>query len=332
MIRGVRTVAVLALLVGCASTEESAQSPDARANLERQLGRADESFNGRAYEEALGQYSALYLAALSGDYPGIAAEAAAQAATIHSLEGDPAESDRWMTFAERYAEDAGAGAATRVLLARGIRQWKAGEERAAEATFEELVVLCDGSGLEIRAMQAASLAALTTSGEEQLTWNLRAIEAAQGLGEPRWEAALWTNHGWLLEARAEHGDALRSFERARDLLLEATPSPMERLQAEWGVGHGLRLAGRAAEARGVLEQVAVRGRELYATRPEARQAEWLGRAEWELGELDAAEGDTEAAVRRLTSARRRLEEAGAAKAAPDLLRTLDRRLGQLQAP
>ncbi|MGD2017289.1 MAG: hypothetical protein PVJ89_04185 [Planctomycetota bacterium] len=328
--RGVAAVlAALAALAGCVSTEGTTDGTDPRASLERQLGRADDTFNRRAFDEALGQYSALYLAALSGAYAGIAAEAAAQAATINALEGDLEESDRWMAFATRYAEDAGVRARSRVLLARGLRQWKRGEGAAARGTFTELVDFCEDEDLPVRAMQGASLAALVTEGEEQLGWSLRAIEVSQGLGEPRWEGALWTNHGWLLEARGEHGDALRSFERARALAMQGAPSPMDRLKADWNLGRGLRLAGRPAEARAVLEEAAVQGRGLYAARPAPRQAEWLGRVDWELGELAAAEGDLEGAARKLASARRRLEEAGAATAAPELLRRLDQRLAEL---
>ena len=319
----------LGLMGGCASTEVEAEESSPREPLVRQLGRADEAFNGRAYRQALDMYSALYLAALSGGYDDLAAEAAAQAAAINSLEDDPEESDRWMSFAARYAEDEGDGARSRVMLARGVRQWKRGQPGEALDTFEALVELCGDNGLDVRAMQGASLCALVAEGEAQLDWSLKAIDICQGQEQPRWESALWSNHGWLLEARGEFSDASRCFERSRQLLSEGSASTMERLQADWSLGRSLRLSGQLAESRMLLEQADLRGRELYAANPAARQAEWLGRAWWELGELEAVEGRDDKARAFLQSARRKLLEAGVADAAPELLRRLDARLAAL---
>lgn len=319
----------LGFLAGCVSTEVEAEPASPRQSLVRQLGRADEAFNARAYRQALDMYSALYLAALSGEYDDLAAEAAAQAAAINSLQDSPEESDRWMSFAERYAEDGGDGARTRVMLARGVRQWKSGATAQARATFEALVALCEDSELEVRAMQGASLCALVAEGKAQLDWSLRAIEICQGQEQPRWEGALWSNHGWMLEARGEFSDASRCFERARQLLSEGAASPMDRLQADWALGRSLRLEGQLAESRTLLEQADLRGRQLYAANPAARQAEWLGRAWWELGELEAMEGRDDRARALLQSARRKLLEAGAADAAPELLRRLDGRRAAL---
>ena len=161
---------------------------------------------------------------LSGGYEDLAAEAAARASTINALQDAVEESDRWMSFAERYAEDKGIGTRSRVMLARGIRQWKLGESGAALVTFEALVEVCEDAGLEVRAMQSASLCALVTEGDAQLTWSLKAIDICQGLEQPRWEGSLWSNHGWLLEARGDFKDASRCFERARALLTEGAAS------------------------------------------------------------------------------------------------------------
>lgn len=319
----------LVLVAGCVSTPVEAEGSSSREPLVRQLGRADEAFNGRAYRQALDMYSALYLAALSGGYEDLAVEAAAQASTINALQDATEESDRWMSFAQRYAEGKEVEPRSRVMLARGIRQWKLGEDVAALETFEALVKLCLENGLEVRAMQSASLCALVTEAEAQVDWSLKAIEICQGLEQPRWEGSLWSNHGWLLEARGNFDDASRCFERARVLLVEGAASPMDLLQADWALGRSLRLAGRLAESRDLLEQADVRGREQYAASPTARQAEWLGRAWWELGELAWMEGDEETARALLQSARRKLLEAGVADAAPDLLGRLDARLTEL---
>jgi len=319
----------LGLALGCVSSEAQPEGATPRGSLDRQLTRADDAFDGRAYQQALDMYSALYLAALSGGYEDLAAEAAARASTINALQDAVEESDRWMSFAERYAEDKGVGTRSRVMLARGIRQWKLGESGAALVTFEALVEVCEDAGLEVRAMQSASLCALVTEGDAQLTWSLKAIDICQGLEQPRWEGSLWSNHGWLLEARGDFKDASRCFERARALLTEGAASPMDLLQVDWALGRSLRLTGRLAESRAFLEQADLGARDLYAANPSARQAEWLGRAWWELGELEWIEGREEEARALLQSARRKLLEAGVADAAPDLLGRLDQRLTEL---
>ncbi|MEM9801491.1 MAG: hypothetical protein AAGA20_14280 [Planctomycetota bacterium] len=317
----------------CTSTSDEPVliEEDPKDQLRGQLVEADRSFDGRAYGEALSRYQAIHLAAQSRAHEGVAVEAAAQVATIHALQGELDQSDQWMSRAENVDDDA-EGAWSRILLARGIRSWKRGDTAGARGTFIELYNYCQLHDREARAVQAANLAALVSLGEEQLDWSLRAIQAAQDAGEAKWEAQLWASHGWLLDDRGRYPDALRAFERARELELQTGASPITRVKADWAYAHGMRMMGRLDESRALLDRINSVTHSMHVAKPTPRTAEWLGRTLWEIGEIDATEGRDDRARERFLAAREKLVEAGATESAPQLVEEIDDRIRALDAP
>ncbi|MEO2161087.1 MAG: hypothetical protein ABGY29_01045, partial [bacterium] len=83
--------------------------------------------------------------------------------------------------------------------------------------------------------------------------------------------------------------------------------------------------------RTMMEEIARRTRARYRTQRGANQAEWLGQALRELGELDLTQGKTARGIKNLRDAREYLVLAGAAELAPELLAQVDRRLAQAHA-
>lgn len=327
-----RLITILLLAVGAASAgcstspAQPATAADPETELRALLARADEAFDGRAYDDALDRYRAIHVAARSRDMRDIATESAAQVATVDALRDELGESDRWMGLAEDGATSKSPRAWSRVLLARGVRAWKRDQVSRARGTFIELYNYCKQNDETARALQAANLAALVSRGQEQLDWSLRAIECAQAFDNPKWEAPLWSSHAWLLDERGQYDDALRAFERARELTAESNVSPFAQLQVDWAYAHGLRRVGRLTEAREILERSQMIVQSIYVAKRTPRAAEWTGRILWELAEVDAAEGHSDRARARFAAAREKLIEAGAAQAAPDLLSELDARI------
>ena len=109
-------------------------------------------------------------------------------------------------------------------------------------------------------------------------------------------------------------------------------SRLGRLQTDWAYGHGLRMVGKLAEARDLHEQTNAIAHSIYIAKPSPRAAEYLGRVLWEIGEIDAMEGNKERARERYLAARSKMLEAGAAQGAPALVEKLDARLEALDAP
>ncbi len=319
------------LLTGCETSPARPVSPSGEpsAELLRQIDEADALFDERAFTEAQQRYQGIFLAANSRGYSAEATEAAAQTAVTFCMQDNVEEGAGWLARAEAEADQSDGRSWSRVLLARGMVRWKSDDNLSARRTFIELYNYCFLGGLTPRAIQAATLASLSSQGQEQLDWSLRAIQAAQTTGNVKWQAPLWSSHAWLLDYRKRHDEALEAFKQARDLTTRADVSRLGRLQTEWAYGHGLRMAGQLDKARDLLEQTNAIAHSIYIGKPSARAAEYLGRVLWEIGEIDATEGDTSRARERLTAARDKLLEAGAAEGAPELVQRLTVRLDEI---
>jgi tetratricopeptide (TPR) repeat protein len=325
----------LAVTAGCASqpvTPVPMAPADPEGDLRTLLKKADAAFDSRAYDQAEDRYKAVYIAARTGNFAAIMAESSAQAATITALREEMLESDEWMSVAESAGSPGAISGWTRVLLARGVRDWKRSDNARARGSFIELYNYCALHDLLVRQIQAANLAAVVSVGQEQLDWSLRAIQAAQASGESKWEAPLWSSHAWLLDDRGQYGDALRAFARARELTADADVTPIARMQTDWALAHGLRKVGRLDEARRLLERTNSIAQSIYISNPTPRAAEHLGRILWELAEVEALEGRKEKARELYAAARAKLVEAGAMKAAPEVLRELDECIERLDRP
>lgn len=172
----------------------------------------------------------------------------------------------------------------------------------------------------------------SSRGQEQLDWSMRAIQTAQTTGDLKVLAPLWTSHAWLLDDRGRAEEALDAFKEARDLTGRVDTSRLGRLQTDWAYGHGLRMVGKLAEARDLLGETNAIAHSIYIAKPSPRAAETLGRVLWEIGEIDAMEGNKERARERFVSARSKMLEAGATPDAPALVEELDARLEALDAP
>ncbi|HIF41871.1 MAG TPA: hypothetical protein EYQ74_12330 [Planctomycetes bacterium] len=311
----------------CVSSE--GQSPG-RLTPDELLRRADAAFDSRRYVQALESYRLAAAAAQAEDVPEIFVEGAAQAAHVYLLKGQPEEGKVWLENAVAQSQDGEVRGQARILLAQAAYQHHAGDTSQALETCTRAHALSRASGQHVRAVQVAHMAAVMSRGEDQLRWCRRAIDDATRADDALLLGALWRQLGWLLEERGHHDQALESFIRCREVVSESG-NAHEQMVADWQVGHGLRLVGRITEARTMMEEIARRTRARYRTQRGANQAEWLGQALRELGELDLTQGKTARGIKNLRDAREYLVLAGAAELAPELLAQVDRRLAQAHA-
>lgn len=100
------------------------------------------------------------------------------------------------------------------------------------------------------AVDAAHMLGIVTTGEESLSWNLRALQLAQTSDQPRaqrWQGSLYNNIGWTYFGEGRYHDALAMFERA----LERRQADGKEGQigvARWCIARTLRGLGRTEEA------------------------------------------------------------------------------------
>jgi tetratricopeptide (TPR) repeat protein len=317
-------VLLLGINPACVSSGGSAPG---RLTPDELLRRADAAFDARRYAQALESYRLAAAAAQAEDASEIFVEGAAQAAHVHLLKGQAAEGEVWLENALAQSQEHEVRGRARILLTQAAYQHHAGDTSQALDTCTKAHALSRASGQHVRAVQVAHMAAVMSGGEDQLRWCRRAIDDATRTDDALLLGALWRQLGWLLEERGLHDQALESFIQCREVVSESGNSH-EQMVADWQVGHGLRLVGRITEARIMMEEIARRTRAQYRTRRGTNQAEWLGQALRELGELDLAQGNPERGIQHLRDAREYFVLAGASDLAPDLLAQVDRRLAQ----
>lgn len=318
----------IALLLGmCAACVTSGDPATDRLTPDELLRRADAAFDARRYGQALESYRLTAAAAQAANEPGLFVEGAAQAAHVYLLTGKPEEGEIWLETALAQSRDDDFRGRARILLTQAAYQHHKGDTSQALETCAEGHALSRQSGQYVRAVQVAHLAAVMSSGETQLRWCKRAIDDAARTDDDLLVGALWRQLGWLLEERGLHDQALEAFIQCRQVL-SGSDNAHEQMVADWQVGHALRLVGRLSEARAMMEEIARRTRLRYRTRRGTNQAEWVGQALRELGELDLAQGETGRGIQHLRDAREFFVLAGASDLRPELLAEVDRRLAQ----
>lgn len=319
-------------LVSCVTSRTAGQ---AATTPEELVERGERYFDERRFEDALRSFQ---LAAVAVEEAGatsfrersIHARGLAGAARSHVRLGELAEAERWQVRAERLEGDVDVVARSSILLSRGLVLQLAGEDALAESTFGELWRLAKESSLPARELQAAYMASVVSSGETQLEWGLRALDAAGGRDE--WRRPILASLGWMYDRLGRTEDALDAFGEARELT--DPRNPRLAIASDWQYARALRRAGRPDEARRLLLPTLLRAQERYVAGRTPNDAEWLGRCYLERAELELLDVRTavagglegQALERRIDlnrrdfdRAQRLLVEAGAAQAAPELL-------------
>ncbi len=181
-----------------------------------------------------------------------------------------------------------AQARVRYLLERGRVFNSAGEPALAAPLFQAAFELAQAHAADGYAVDAAHMLAIVATGEQQLVWNLRALELAEQSQQPaarRWRASLLNNLGWSYHALGQHDRALALFERALAARVEAGAAGPIRV-ARWCVGRGLRTLGRHAEAL-ALQQALLAEHERSGS-ADGYVREELGENLLALGQIEAA--------------------------------------------
>ncbi|CAN5450810.1 tetratricopeptide repeat protein [soil metagenome] len=143
----------------------------------------------------------------------------------------------------------------RFLLEGGRLLNSSGRREDALPVFKAAWETARSIGEDALAVDAAHMVAIAESPENQLEWNLRAMELAQSSTDPKagkWLGSLYNNIGWTYHDRGEFETALTTFELG--LVWQREHGTRDaRLIAEWTVGRTLRSLGSYESAIAIHE-------------------------------------------------------------------------------
>lgn len=188
-------------------------------------------------------------ARLDEDSPA-AAEIATQIARALGLQERYADADLILDAVERRLPPGAGRLRARYLLERGRVLNSSGHPDRARPLFLEALGVALQAAQDFYAVDAAHMAAIASTGDDQLEWNRRGIVMAAASSDPRargWKASLLNNLGWALHERGERSEAQRCFDEALEVRIEQGNAHRIR-HARWAVAYGLRSLGRVEEA------------------------------------------------------------------------------------
>lgn len=193
-----------------------------------------------------------------GTNPDLHLQAQTQLARAQGLAGDFETAHRTLDEVESKLTDLTPLARVRYLLERGRafngfpRPWKEGDEAAARAMplFMEAYQAGKAVGVDRYTIDAMHMIALVSPPDDALTWNQRALEAAEASGQPggqRWRGPLYNNLGWTLFELGRYDEALALFEKDADYRKELGKTGPARI-ARWSAAKTKRKLDRTEDA------------------------------------------------------------------------------------
>ena len=279
------------------------------------LRQADQTFGARKYPEALDVYRRCAEQAAKDGNVAAEVEALAQVARCFSIQGKLDEGRPWLERAEKRASPDEPQGWSRLLGVRGIFHRESGDKAKAKATFQEMHRYCVEKKLDRRAIDAIHHLAIVAPPEEQPEWALKGIEAAERLKDDGSLAILWNNLGATYEDLKKYDPMLEAYLKAREYH-HKSGGPLQKMIADWAVGHGYRLTGKLPEAETWLRRTLPAAEGL-------KDPEWVGWCRKDLGETLVARGEKAAGRDLLLQARKSLLEAGMDKHWPEGFKAVD---------
>ncbi|MCP4581696.1 MAG: hypothetical protein GY839_08750 [candidate division Zixibacteria bacterium] len=284
---------------------------------EELLSQADEQFKSRDYEGARVAYDSVVAAAVQENNNSVLTEAYSQIARCYIIAGDLEQGSQWLDKAEKIAKADEPDGWSRFLGVRGRLEWQEvalekGEltpvvKKAAE-TFKEMYSFCLDQKLFSRAIDAAHMVAIVGGTDERIEWGEKGIKAAEEGKITDWLGPLWNNHGWNLNEMGEYNKSLEALINARRYH-HMGQNELSKLVADWSVGHAYRMTNQLDSALSWMTGVHDWANTRYLADSTGENAEWIGFANQELGEIALAEKRLNEALDHFNAAKIRLEEA-----------------------
>lgn len=145
----------------------------------------------------------------------------------------------------------------RYLLERGRVYNSSGNMEDAKRLFLQAYDLAVKSKEEYYAVDAAHMVAIAESPDEQLEWNLKALDLAEASGDEKarnWKGSLYNNLGWTYFDQKDYQEALFMFEKALDFRMQMGDLVNVSV-AKWCVAKTLRMMGHTEEALSMQQEL-----------------------------------------------------------------------------
>jgi len=273
----VTLVILMILPVITAGGQDNMNSDDSAAAL---LSRGDEMFGTRRYGESREIYMKAAEAAEKSGANSDLTEALAQVARTYLIEGQQESGREWLERAAGVAGPEEPQGWSRFLGVRGRFEWKDDRLEKARETFAEMYDYCSAHELHERAVDAAHMAAIVETPEMQVTWARKGIAEAEAGNMTGWLGPLWNNLGATFEDMEKYPEALEAYLSAREYHWRYGDE-MNKLIADWAVGHAYRLTGQFEKAAEWIRPVLAWSRRIKAD-------EFTGWSYKELAEIELA--------------------------------------------
>jgi len=147
----------------------------------------------------------------------------------------------------------------RVALERGRVHNSSGDAKGSRTFFEQALNAAQEAGKEYYAVDAAHMLGIVAESDEQIAWNLRAMEMAEAAEDPRakkWLGALYNNMGWTYHDLEEYDKAGEMLGKALAWYEENGSGRQVRI-GKWSVAKIMRLLGRVEEALKIQQSLKV---------------------------------------------------------------------------
>jgi tetratricopeptide (TPR) repeat protein len=273
-----------------------------REDVDRLISSADSLFGSGDYDRAREAYGRVAEMAEKSDLTSELTEAYSMIARCYLIVDRKEEGRPWIEKAGKTASPGEPLGWSRFLGVKGRFEWQDNENEAATGTFKAMYEYCSDHNLHDRAIDAAHMMAITGTPEEQVEWGLKGIKEAEAGRVTRWLGPLWNNLGWTYEHNGDYEKAIEAYGKARDYHYEYG-NERNKVVADWALGHAHRLNGDIDQASEWMGPLLAKFEAMSDT-------EFIGLTHRELGEIDCARGDYDAALSHLEKAETHLRQAG----------------------
>lgn len=286
------------------------------------LKEADSLFQDRNYDAALPVYDKTYQKAREEFNRPVEVEALSQLARLNLIAGNVETGRDFLEKARERASESEPLGWSRFLGVEGRFEWKAGNLKTAQDTFEQMYGYCVENMLWGRGVDAAHMVAIVAESiEEQIEWTNKGIEMAEAHGADQWLGPLWNNLGGVYYDNKQFDSALNCYLKAREYHWQYS-SESSKLFADYHVGMTYRLTGKLDEAAKWLRPVLA-----WAERLENHSA--IGQACEDLGEVEIANGNKSKGLELLKRAREEYRIENIEKTLPHVWENINKRIEQL---
>ncbi|MDH4033289.1 MAG: hypothetical protein OEV80_05765, partial [candidate division Zixibacteria bacterium] len=131
------------------------------------LSQADDIFQSRDYGSALESYLEVAEAARKEFNRSVEVEALSQVARMNLILGNRETGEEYLQQAKERSSESDPMGWSRYLGVKGRFEWKAGDLKAARATFDQMFEFCDANALWGRAVDAAHMIAIVAETPEE---------------------------------------------------------------------------------------------------------------------------------------------------------------------